>query len=335
MRIQLASVLLPVLMLATSCRKDKDTPEDFSGVYIAGMQKDSVTGIDRACYWKNGNITFNALPEGNANYFANAIAVNGGDVYTTGYANLPSSWRCQVWKNGQRLYSLGDGYSEGKAIAVAGTDIYVGGMLYEAPSTWIASYWKNQNPFTSLGISGNSARVTGMTVSGSNIYAVGNIGSSGKLWKNGTEVGLPNATGADLVAVTSSGTDVYVTGNVGVRTIRYWKNSNHTDITVPVGLQIFVFGIAVEGNDVYVCGREINNSVNIAKYWKNGNEVVLGDGIKNSVAHAIAVKNGKVYVAGSSTKTPNSFIDYATVWENGVANVIGGRISRPTAIVVK
>lgn len=336
MKFKILYAMLLGSVLTTACKKEKAAEEDFSGVYVAGMQKDSVTSIDKACYWKNGAITFNTLPTGNTNYYANAIAVNGGDVYTTGYANLPSIWQAQVWKNGKHLYSLGDAYCEGKAIAVIGSDVYTGGQLYEPPTRY-ALYWKNSSDITFLGSVSNSnpADVSGFAASGSDLYAVGNIGNAGKLWKNGTEISLPNSTGCELRAIAVSGNDVYVTGNVGVRTIRYWKNNTHTDITVPAGLQIFVYGMAVDGNDVYVCGREINGSVNIAKYWKNGAEVVLGDGIKNSVANAIAVKNGKVYIAGTLAPGSPSFIDYAAVWEDGVAKIIGGRNSRATAIVVK
>lgn len=333
---KLISVLILTMVLAISCKKDRTTDEDFSGVYIAGTQRDSITGIDRACYWKNGVITFNALPTGNSNYYANAIAINRGDVYTTGYANLASSWRCQVWKNGQHLYELGDAYCEGKALAIIGSDIYTGGQLLES-SIRYALYWKNNSDVTMLGTATNNnpAFVHGFATSGTDLYAVGTIDNAGKVWKNGIEISLPNSTVSDLKAIAVSGNDIYITGNVGARTIRYWKNNTSTDITVPIGREIYVSGIAVENNDIYISGWESTGTVLIAKYWKNGTEVVLGDGIRHSYTGGIVVKNGKVYVAGNQVATGTSFPYYATLWEDGVAKVIGGRNSRATAIIVK
>jgi hypothetical protein len=336
MKFKILYVMLLGSVLSTSCKKEKITVEDFSGVYVSGTQRDSITFNERACYWKNGKITLIESPVGNPNYYANAIAVTGPDVYTTGYENTAFSWRAQVWKNGKHQYSLGDAYCDGKAIAVIGSDVYTGGQLFEPPTRY-ALYWKNTSDIIFLGNSTNSsaAEVSGFATSGSDLYAVGNIGNEGKVWKNGTEVILPNSIGSALKAIAVSGSDVYVTGNVGVNTIRYWKNSTHTDIVAPAGKQIFVSGIAVDGSDIYVCGREYAGTVNIAKYWKNGVEVVLGDGVYNSVANGIAVKNGKVYVVGNKSSSTSVFIDYATVWEDGVAKIIGGRMSNASAIVVK
>ena len=41
------------------------------------------------------------------------------------------------------------------------------------------------------------------------------------------------------------------------------------------------------GNDVYVASFENNGTVNVAKYWKNGSPVILGDASKYSEAYCI------------------------------------------------
>lgn len=336
MKIQIFTALALSAVLTTSCKKDKNPPEETVTVYVAGMQRDSVTGNDRACYWKNGVITNNVVPSGNPNYYANAMAVIGGDVYTAGYENKPSLWKCQVWKNGQHLYELGDAYCEARALAVIGSDVYTGGQLYESPTRY-ALYWKNSADVTFLGMhaSSGNAFVNGFATSGSDLYAVGNIGNDGKFWKNGTELSLSNSSGTILKAITVSGNDVFITGNAGTRTIRYWKNNTHTDITVPAGREIYASGIAVENNDIYVSGWESTGTVLIAKYWKNGNEVVLGDGIRHSYTGGIAVKKGKVYVAGNQVAANTAFPYYATLWEDGVPKVMGKRNSQATAVAVK
>ena len=47
--------------------------------------------------------------------------------------------------------------------------------------------------------------------------------------------------------------------------------------------------IASSEVDVYVAGKEYNGSVAVAKYWKNGKPIVLGDGVNWSTANSIAV----------------------------------------------
>ena len=74
----------------------------------------------------------------------------------------------------------------------------------------------------------------------------------------------------------------------------YWKNGtpvNYTDGTIGFnGTAGEATSIAVSRADVYVAGYEektAGNGDNIAKYWKNGNPVILGDVSKNSEAYSI------------------------------------------------
>jgi hypothetical protein len=332
MKIKIIAATFFGFAVITSCKKDNTTANEETTVYIAGYQRDSVTGRDVSAVWKNGTRSYNNIP-GNTSHYAHAITLAGNDVYTTGYENQPGTWKCQVWKNGTLQYSLGDVYSYGNAISVAGTDVHVGGLLYEAPDHY-ATIWKNQTA-TILGtISAQVSEVLGSAVSGTDVYMVGNVGNTGKLWKNGTDMNLANAAGVKPKAIAVSGTDVYIAGNAGTTTIRYWKNSNYTDITAAAGRQIFATGIAVENNDVYVSGWDHNGTIAIAKYWKNGTEVVLGDGVRTSRANGIAVKNNTVYVVGDE-KGATGLAEYATLWKNGTRNTIGYWGSRAMAIAVK
>jgi hypothetical protein len=335
MKIKLIAAILLGFAALTSCKKDKTPANENVTVYVAGMQRDSATGADRAGYWKDGTFTANQLATTSVyNNYAHAIAVNGTDVYTTGYENRPGRWQCLVWKNGSFQYTLGDVYGYGNAISVVGSDVHVGGLLYEAPDHY-ATIWKNQTPSILGTFSTWTSEVLGSAVSGTDVYMVGYIGNTGKLWKNGTDMNLANATGTKPKAITVAGSDVYIAGNINNTTIRYWKNSNYTDITVPAGRMIIATGIAVENSDVYVCGWEYNGTVATAKYWKNGTEVILGDGVRHSRANGIAVKNNTVYVAGDESGSATSFVEYATIWENGLRNTIGKRNSRAMAIAVK
>jgi|KBSSwiS6_1023812.scaffolds.fasta_scaffold102975_2 hypothetical protein len=41
--------------------------------------------------------------------------------------------------------------------------------------------------------------------------------------------------------------------------------------------------------DVYVAGKEYSGSIAVAKYWKNGQAIVLGDGVHWSTANSIVL----------------------------------------------
>jgi hypothetical protein len=69
--------------------------------------------------------------------------------------------------------------------------------------------------------------------------------------------------------------------------------------------------------DVYVAGTDITD-VSIAKYWKNGVEVILSDGITPADAYAIRVANTDVHVVGSESKeVDNVFVNRLKYWKNG------------------
>ena len=68
--------------------------------------------------------------------------------------------------------------------------------------------------------------------------------------------------------------------------------------------------------DVYAAGFETDDTgIEIAKYWKNGQAVVLGAGTFNSTANSITVSGNDVYVAGIQGNGTNFVAKY---WKNGV-----------------
>jgi hypothetical protein len=110
--------------------------------------------------------------------------------------------------------------------------------------------------------------------------------------------------------------DVYISGISFSRAV-YWKNG----ITVQLpsrSTEASANSIVVVGKDVYVAGEEgdfSSRSNNIAKYWKNGQEVLL-TGPTGAGANSIAVDGADIYIAGweyQGTKT------VAKYWKNGQA----------------
>ena len=59
----------------------------------------------------------------------------------------------------------------------------------------------------------------------------------------------------------------------------------------------------------------------MAKYWKNGVEVVLSDGTVDAGASSIAVVDGNIYIAGNeiNKSTGNTMAVY---WKNGARTVL-------------
>jgi hypothetical protein len=334
MKKQISFAALACIILFTSCKKDK-TPEVIptTSVYITGHQWDSVSGLDKSGVWKNGAFTVNAL-NSNRSHYGHAIAVSGNDVYTTGYENTPTMWKCHVWKNGLYQYSLGDGYSLGSGIAVMGGDVYVAGYAYEpSPVNRYAMLWKNNSTVNILASNVSTAEASAIAASGTDVYVAGRENNTGKIWKNGTALTLNNAAGCTITAIAIEGTDVYAAGYTDAPLrVRYWKNGNSVDITTPGSA--FANAIAVANGDVYIAGIDISGPKAIATYWKNGVAVTLGDGIRNSRANGIAIKGTDVYVAGE-VQGANNLSDYATIWKNGQATTIGLQNSRAKAIAVK
>lgn len=338
MNFKALSVLLCSTLIAVSCKKEKTEPAETETVYIAGYQADSVTSRDQATFWKNGVATTNQLP-GNNSYYALAIAVTNNDIYTTGYENNGTTSPCQVWKNGQHLYSLGDAARNfGNGIAVSGSDVYVAGSTSEnIPGYSYAVIWKNSiaTPLTSFNNS-NGTGCYAIKISGTDVYAAGAVNGIAKLWKNGIEQPLTNPTipsaNVTVVGIAIEGANVYVAGYGGGDFFRVWKNGNPTDINTSG--EGYPTSITVNGIDVYVGGYEKIAGKWVATYWKNGTAVNIGDPSRHSFVRGIAVKGNDVYAAGEQ-RDAGGISDYAAMWKNGTIEIIGKRRSRATSIVVK
>jgi hypothetical protein len=164
-------------------------------IYTAGYynqgQNANTQGQPVAACWKNNTL----LPLDNARVAvpggstAKSIAVNGGDVYATGYIGLTAA----MWKNGalQQLdhSNVSPNLSFGFCVALSGNDVYVSGSDANT-----AAYWKN-GALTSL-ITGAPVQsgATSMYFQGNDRYMAGYIGLNGQpvYWKNDTTQNLQN-----------------------------------------------------------------------------------------------------------------------------------------------
>ena len=248
-------------------------------VYVAGWMRGLAGDGIRACYWKNGNITYLPFNTRSDNY----------------------------WDN----YPISSKYSLANSIFISGSDVYIAGgeqisrmtSPYPSPSYAFcisAVYWKNGNEIYLIKgpYAGSLAdEAYSIFVDGQDVYACGAL--EAQYWKNGTSVYLPGRTAKSIYV--SEG-DVYVAGSqpdgqsfqtyFGIfyrEVAKYWKNGNPVNLSDGTK-DAYPTSIAVSGNDVYVAGYEEATAGTrdfVAKYWKNGSPVILGDVSKYSEAYSV------------------------------------------------
>lgn len=159
-------------------------------------------------------------------------------------------------------------------------DIYVAGLESNGTRT-IAKIWKN-GVATSLTDGTESAGAISVYVSGTYVYAAGDVLKNGKqvptIWKNGVATALSDGTfRAYLTSMFVLGIDVYVTGNVnkgGNFIATVWKNGTATSLTDGTSFAEAT-SVFVSGSDVYVGGSEATSTARVPRIWKNGVPISL------------------------------------------------------------
>ncbi|MFD2100304.1 Ig-like domain-containing protein [Flagellimonas iocasae] len=172
-----------------------------------------------------------------------------------------------------------------------------------------AVLWKNGNLATLA--SGNSKANSVFVDKDNNVYVAGyefiNGVKTALLWKNDEDpIVLSNGNGggaeANAIFVDDTGT-TFVAGNEannGVFNAMLWRNQ--VGNTISDGLtSANAFDVFLDGNDVYLVGRQRveNENFSKAKLWVNDNvDVDLTDGSSQAEAFSIYVDNGSYYISG-------------------------------------
>jgi len=255
---------------------------------------------DDACYWINE--TRYDLP-GNGGE-AEAIAVDGDDVYVAGWYNNGSCY----WKNGERIDLTTNAESQAFAIGLRyNGDVYVGGYYMNNNHYYIPCFWKNGNNRTNLPIpSGGDGEVYDIAFMDGNMryYA-------GYVLKTSSFAGYtPTAV--------------------------YWRHTTRTDL--PLGGSTWdiygagAYGITIDGDDIYVAGytdwfeftgQEETTGGSFPQYWKNSTIYDLEGGpltnFGTGVAYDIRVADGNVVVVGTATRDTSYYDsqESACYWING------------------
>ncbi len=139
---------------------------------------------------EHGTVTKLTVPSG-TDYIASDMTASGTDLYFTGSADQQpddASGTPVYWKNGVlSTLPLPGGVANGSGdyIVVSGADVYIAGdevdaeRLYSSSDPLIPLYWKNgQLVSLPLPAGDANARVDGLEVSGSDVYAAGVSGTT-------------------------------------------------------------------------------------------------------------------------------------------------------------
>ncbi|MDW8390560.1 MAG: hypothetical protein RMK84_10590 [Oscillochloridaceae bacterium] len=274
-----------------------------SNVYVGGSFWDAagIPQADLVARWNATTNTWSALGGSGSNGAltggVGALAVSGGTLYVGGWftdaAGIPEAdyvarWDGSAWS---ALGGSGNGAltNQVHALAVSGSNVYVGGSFWDAagiPQADRVARWNaTTNTWSALGGSGSNGALTGgvgaLAVSGSNVYVGGNFQNAAGLVRADFVARLDTTTNTWSALGGGSSTSGALTG--GVRAVAvsggelfvggdFWSAANIFEATfaarwngsawsaleagggyaAPSGN---VYALAVSGSDVYVGGR--------------------------------------------------------------------------------
>jgi hypothetical protein len=248
-------------------------------VYVGGYINDGLN--IEAAYWKNGQ---QIQLEGPGVSHVFGIALNGTDIYCVGDLYGPQGNgqdSVTYWVNGTRMHYSPNTNGQATSIMFAGSEMYVGGQVWDLSGNDTAVVWKNgvQNWY------GTPGGIYALGLSPTDTFAVGNLGTLPTYWTHTNFLQLASSGYGTSIAI--SGSDIYIGGDTlnigGTNQAVYWKNN----IMIPLKSQYgfsSVLGMAVAGTDIYAVGEVNDNIKYIPVFWKNGTIYNLGD---NGTAYAI------------------------------------------------
>ena len=136
-------ILSIAFLFMASCKKHGERPAvaPVVDIYSAGYIRANAHIV--AAYWKNGTLV--RLADSTVNTMANAIAVNGNDIYVAGsITNSEQITTAVIWKNGVAT-KLTDGTSnaDARAITISGGKCLCG-WLFEQLTGSILEKWRGK-----------------------------------------------------------------------------------------------------------------------------------------------------------------------------------------------
>lgn len=244
-----------------------------------------------------------------------ALAVSGGDLYVGGIfamaggspANCVARWDGSRWSVvGSGVYNNGNFPTRVYALAVAGSEVYVGGyfamatnsggVVVEANSIakWDGNSWTALG--TGLAYDWYGGTVRALAVAGSNVYAGG--------WFSAA-------------------------GSRTAKNIAKWDGSSWASVGSGSGMNNSVYGLALAGSDLYAGGTFTaagDSAASCIAKWNGSNWTALGSGM-NSAVLALAVAGSDVYAAGNFTMAGGLAAHYIAKWDGSSWSALGSGLS--------
>ena len=275
--------------------------------------------------------------------FRMEYAENGAPRFVPTAPTAIANWDTQfVNANGAHTF--------GYAVAVIGTDVYVGGSPLETAGNVLAkgvAKW-NGSTWSALG-SGVDGSVYAMAVSGTDLYVAGNFSTAGGIsannvakWNGSAWSALGSGVSGGLVlSLAASGSDVYAGGTFSMAggnaasNIARWNGSAWSALGSGTDQQ--VVAIAVSGSNVYAGGEFSMAGGNPANYvarWNGSAWSALGSGVDFTV-NALAVSGSDLYVGGSFSTAGGNPANSIARWNGSSWSALGSGITSSTSAVVR
>ena len=273
-----------------------------------------------------------------------ALAVDGaGNLYVGGDQLMRVAGDVAVngiamW-NGSRWSALGSGVNPGadvRALAVSGTDLYVGGSFTNAGGreAFRIAKWDGRQ-WSALG-SGMDFPVLALAVEGNRVYAAGTFSSAGgtpadyvAVWDGSTWSALGSGMDHLVRALAVSdgilyaGGDFTTAGGIAATNVAKWDGQSWSALGSGIGGGFFggvykgVNVLLVSGGVLYVGGGFTNAAgmpANGIAAWDGSNWSVLGSGMDRPV-YALSMFNGQLYAAGFFTRAGGAAAAGIAKWD--------------------
>ncbi|MFN8493559.1 MAG: PxKF domain-containing protein [Caldilineaceae bacterium] len=228
------------------------------------------------------------------------------------------------------------------ALAVSGSDLYVGGGFTTAGGVsaiaiakWDGSSW------SALG-SGMNNVVRALAVSGSDLYVGGNFTTAGGVsanhiakWDGSSWSALGDGLESTVGALAVSGSDLYVggifttAGGVSANRIAKWDGSSWSALGTGLNVGSSVNALAVSGSDLYAGGSFTTAdgvSANFIAKWDGSSWSALGTGLNGQVT-ALAVSGRDLYVAGFFTTAGGGSANRIAKWDGSSWSAFGSGLN--------
>lgn len=303
-----------------------------------------------------------------------AVAQLGTDIYVGGRftivggitANHIAKW------NGSNWSSLGTGTANGVdswvgtqssvlALAVVGTDLYVGGNFTQAGgmpakslAKWNGTAWSNVGTETGTGMNGT---IFSLAAASSDLYVggfftrIGGVAANSVAKWNGSSwsslgTGANNGVGGTAACLAVMGSSLYVggsfttAGTISANRIAKWDGTKWSNLKNGEigngfgGPRASVNALAVMGTTLYVGGdfaNVINTGSNyVVKWdgtsWSDLDGATNGSGV-NGPVWSLLVAGNALYIGGQFTQAGGKAANYIAKWDGAAWSTLGSGVN--------